>query len=258
LGELEEARRQVEASGRKLSLFADRAPIAVLELDPQGLVTQVNPGAELLFGYTGAEMIGRHVKDRLVLPELRPEFDRQWSHLIESREPLSALKIRSPRRDGLQVVCEWTVTPLVNPEGTLIAVIAQGQDVTRQLEAERMKKEFTSTLSHELRTPLTSIIGSLQLINAGVLGDLTPEIAELTGVAERNGQRLLDLINDILDIEKADSGKLALSPEVFDLDELVREAMLLNKAFAERFGVRFQAHGDLRGGQVFVDRKRLL
>ena len=262
LGELEEARRHVEASGRKLTLFAERAPIAVLELDPQGLVTQVNPGAELLFGYAGAEMIGKPVKDRMVLPELRAEFDRQWAHLVETREPLSALKIRSPRRDGLQVVCEWSVTPLVNLEGTLIALIAQGQDVTRQLEAERMKKEFTSTLSHELRTPLTSIIGSLQLINSGVLGDLTQDIAELTAVAERNGTRLLDLINDLLDIEKIESGKLTLVPEVFGLAELMREALVLNKAFAERFKVRFEMSGGTRGAPpphpVLADRKRLL
>ena len=258
LGELEEARRQVEASGRKLSLFADRAPIAVLELDAQGTVTQVNPGAEVLFGYSAAEMIGRQIKDRLVLPELRPEFDRQWAHLIESREPLSALRIRSPRRDGLQVVCEWTVTPLVNPEGTIIAVIAQGQDVTLQLEAARLKKEFTSTLSHELRTPLTSIIGSLQLINSGVLGDLTQDIGELTAVAERNGTRLLDLINDLLDIEKIESGKLTLAPEVFSLSDLVREALVLNKAFAERFKVRFELKGEPPARSVQVDRKRLL
>ena len=75
-----------------------------------------------------------------------------------------------------------------------------------------MKQEFTSTLSHELRTPLTSIIGSLQLINSGVMGDVPRTIGELTVVAERNGQRLLDLINDLLDIEKIESGKLALAP----------------------------------------------
>ena len=258
LGQLEEARRQVEASGRKLALFAERAPIAVLELDPQGRVTQVNPGAELLFGYTAAELTGAPAKERLVLPELQGEFDRQWAQLIASREPITALKIRTARRDALQIVCEWTVTPLVNPDGTIVAVIAQGQDVTRQLEAERMKKEFTSTLSHELRTPLTSIIGSLQLINSGVLGDLTQDVAELTAVAERNGQRLLDLINDILDIEKIESGKLSLVPEVFRLGELVREAIVLNKAFAERFRVRFEFTGSEADGLVHADRKRLL
>ncbi len=262
LGELEEARRQVEASGRKLALFAERAPIAVLELDADGRITQINPAGELLFGFASAEMIGNPVRNKLVLPELHAEFDRQWSQLLSTREPVTGLRIRSPRRDGLQVVCEWTVTPLVNPEGKVIALIAQGQDVTRQLEAERMKKEFTSTLSHELRTPLTSIIGSLQLINSGVLGDLSQDVAELTAVAERNGTRLLDLINDLLDIEKIESGKLTLVPEVFKLGELVREAIVLNKAFGERFKVRFELQGAPADGAadraVHADRKRLL
>jgi signal transduction histidine kinase len=150
------------------------------------------------------------------------------------------------------------VTPLVNPEGTVIAVVAQGRDVTAQREAERVKREFTSTLSHELRTPLTSIIGSLQLINTGIVGDVPKEVADLTVVAERNGQRLLDLINDILDIEKMESGKLTLNPEPLRLDELVRESMVLNQAFADRFKVRFEVDGELSRREVTADRKRLL
>ena len=257
LVELEEARRQVEASGRKLALFAERAPIAVLELDPQGRVLDVNRAAEILFGYAAGELVDGHVK-KLVHPEFHAEFDANWAKLISSREPQAGVRIRNPRRDGLDVVCEWTVTPLVNTEGRIVAVIAQGQDITRHLEAERLKKEFTSTLSHELRTPLTSIIGSLQLINSGVMGEVGRDVAELTTIAERNGQRLLDLINDILDIEKIESGKLTMNPEVFGLGELVREALVLNKAFGERFGVRFEANGPIAARPVHADRKRLL
>jgi PAS domain S-box-containing protein len=256
LVELEEARRQVEASGRKLALFAERAPIAVLELRPDGTVSEVNQAAELLFGYAAAELVGGSVK-KLVRLEFHAEFDRTWQELLAKRESMAGLKIRNPRRDGIDLICEWTVTPLVNPDHEVIAVIAQGRDVTAQVEAERMKKEFTSTLSHELRTPLTSIIGSLQLINSGVMGKVEREIAELTEVAERNGQRLLDLINDILDIEKIESGKLALAPELIAVDELVREAMVLNKAFAERFKVRFEWRGDVPERKVFADRKRV-
>ncbi|MDF3010329.1 MAG: sensor hybrid histidine kinase, partial [Burkholderiales bacterium] len=221
LGELDEARRQVEVSGRKLALFAERAPIAVFELDPSAVVTQVNHAAELLFGYAASELAGGSIK-RLVRPEFHAEFDREWEKLLASRQPIAGITVRNPRRDGIDLVCEWTVTPLVNAEGDLISVIAQGRDITARLEAERMKKEFTSTLSHELRTPLTSIIGSLQLINSGVLGDAPKDIGELTAVAERNGQRLLDLINDILDIEKIESGKLTLVSQALRLDELVR------------------------------------
>ena len=257
LVELGEARRQVEASGRKLTLFAERAPIAVMELDPDGTVREVNHAAELLFGYAAPELIGGHLR-KLVLPKYHPEFERQWTELVSTREPMAGVLVRNPRRDGIELVCEWSVTPLVNAEGSLIAVIAQGRDITAQLEAERMKKEFTSTLSHELRTPLTSIIGSLQLINSGVLGDVAGDVGELTTVAERNGQRLLDLINDILDIEKIESGKLTLVPEIIRVDELVRESIVLNKAFGERFKVRYEASGGLPERTVNADRKRLL
>src|SRR5882672_6749725 len=257
LVELGEARRQVEASGRKLTLFAERAPIAVLELDPDGTVREVNHAAELLFGYAGQELIGGHLR-KLVLPKYHADFERQWAELVSTREPVAGVVVRNPRRDGIELVCDWSVTPLVNAEGSLLAIIAQGRDITAQLEAARMKKEFTSTLSHELRTPLTSIIGSLQLINSGVLGDIAGDVGELTTVAERNGQRLLDLINDILDIEKIESGKLTLVPEIIRVDELVRESIVLNKAFGDRFKVRYEATGGLSERTVNADRKRLL
>ena len=184
LVELEAARREVEASGRKLDLFAERAPIAVLELDARGVITEVNQAAEVLFGYAAAELVGRHMRV-LVKPEFQDEFAHRWGRIVEERQSETGL-IRSPRRDGVEVLCEWTVTPLVNGEGTIIAVVAQGRDVTAQREAERVKNEFTSMLSHELRTPLTSIIGSLQLINTGIVGALPKDVTELTVVAERN------------------------------------------------------------------------
>jgi PAS domain S-box-containing protein len=259
LVELDEARRQVEASGRKLALFAERAPIAVLELDAEGRIQRLNQAAENLFGWSSNELAQQSASMKvLVHPEFHADFDAQWRQLIDTRTPVAHLRVRNPRRDGLELVCEWNVTPLVNPEGGVVGVIAQGQDITRQLEAEQMKKEFTSTLSHELRTPLTSIIGSLQLVNSGVLGDVDKEVMELTTVAERNSQRLLDLINDILDIEKIESGKLTMMPELLSLDELVGESLVLNKGFAERYQVRYEARGTLLPVQVKADRKRLL
>src|SRR3954447_24246091 len=134
LVELQEARRQIEASGRKLALFAERSPIAVLELDAQGMVHEVNHAAELLFGYAADELAGKSVK-QIILPKYQPDFEREWAALMASRQPMAGVKVRNPRRDGLTVVCEWTVTPLVNPAGQIISVIAQGRDITAQLEA---------------------------------------------------------------------------------------------------------------------------
>jgi signal transduction histidine kinase len=182
----------------------------------------------------------------------------KWAGFMRSGKPVVALPYHNVRRDGVELVCEWSITPLVSPGNRVLSVIVQGRDITQQLEAERMKQEFTSTLSHELRTPLTSILGSLQLINSGVFGDLEQDVAELAQVAERNSHRLLDLINDILDIEKIESGKLTLFPEPLPLGTLLQEAVKLNQAFAERFNVKVALSADLPHVIVNVDVKRIL
>jgi PAS domain S-box-containing protein len=257
LSELQEARRQVEASGRKLALFAERSPISVIELDADARVTHLNQVAEIIFGYASSELIGQH-SSILFSETTRGEFADYWARIVANGESLTGIRTQNLRHDGIEITCEWTITPLVNQENLLLSVIAQGQDITQRLEVERMKNEFTSTLSHELRTPLTSIIGSLQLINSGVMGEVDGEIAELTGIAERNSQRLLDLINDLLDIEKIESGKLSLDMETCSIADLANEAMLLNRAFAERYKVSFEAQGDFPNVPVHADRKRLL
>jgi PAS domain S-box-containing protein len=258
LADLTEAHREVAASGRKLALFAERAPIAVFEMDDNATILEMNPAAENIFGYPAADLTGRSLI-RMLIPAEGGVIDRPWwETFVASRQPASHVRTNCVRRDGLEITCEFSLTPLVNEDGDLLSVIAQCRDVTQELEAERLKKEFTSTLSHELRTPLTSIIGSLQLLNSGVMGEIDKEILELTTVAERNAQRLLDMINDILDIEKIESGKFQLNPETVALDELVRESLVLNQAFGERFGVRFQAIGEPVQVTVNVDRKRVL
>ena len=257
LVELDEARRQVEASGRKLALFAERSPIAVFEFDARGNVLTVNPAAENLFGFTTNEIVGKAGTGFMFAGELEAEVSNHWRAFIADRKPVFGLRYRNIRRDGTELTCEWNLTPLVSADNKVVSVIIQGRDITQQLEAERMKQEFTSTLSHELRTPLTSIIGSLQLINSGVLGDIDKDVLELTTIAERNGQRLLDLINDILDVEKIESGKLTLFLEVVELGELITESLTLNRGFADRFKVCLAAR-DLAPVKVSADRKRVL
>jgi PAS domain S-box-containing protein len=256
--ELIDAQREIQASGRKLALFAERAPIAVFEMDANGTILDMNPAAETVFGHAAAELVGRNLVRTLIPPDETALDQRWWEEFAARRNPEAGIRARCLRRDGLEVVCEFSLTPLVNETQDLVSVIAQCRDMTQQLEAERVKKEFTSTLSHELRTPLTSIIGSLQLVNTGMFGELDADAAELTVVAERNAQRLLDLINDILDIERIDAGRFSLQPEDIALDELVRESLVLNRAYADRFGVRLMLRADLPRVFVRADRRRLL
>jgi len=258
LDSLLEAHREVQAYGRKLSLFSERAPIAVFELDARATILNMNPAAENLFGYAAPEMVGRNLFTMLLGADERARTESWWNEMVRDGKPTTITAERCLRRDGLELTCEWTLTPLVNDDNRVTSVVLQGRDITQQRASERVRSEFTSTLSHELRTPLTSILGSLQLVQSGALGELDAEQAELISVAERNGQRLLDLINEVLDIEKIESGRLALVPEPIGLKGLLEESLRLNQGFADRFKVRLALVGEPADVTVRADRKRLM
>ena len=258
LDSLLEAHREVQAYGRKLSLFSERAPIAVFEVDPRATILDMNPAAENLFGYASPEMVGRNVLTMLLAGDDRERTQKWWEDFVASGKPATIMAENCMRRDGLALACEWTMTPLVTEEGQVGSIVMQGRDITQQRAAERVRSEFTSTLSHELRTPLTSILGSLSLLRSGVLGDVPKEQEEIVEIAERNGRRLLDLINEVLDIEKIESGRLTLEPEPLELGELLRESLRLNQGFADRFQVRLALEGEVPSAVVRADRKRLM
>jgi len=258
LDSLLEAHRAVEAYGRKLALFSERAPIAVFEVDPRATILDMNPAAENLFGYAGPEMVGRNGITMLFGGDDRVRTEQWWADFVAAAKPATIVAEHCVRRDGLEITVEWTLTPLVNDENKITSVVLQGRDITQQRAAERVRSEFASTLSHELRTPLTSILGSLQLLRSGVLGDVPKEQDEVVEIAERNGQRLLDLINEVLDIEKIESGRLTIVPEPVAIDHLVRESLRLNQGFADRFLVRLALEGAPPPAVVRADRKRLM
>ncbi|MCZ8254097.1 MAG: ATP-binding protein, partial [Polaromonas sp.] len=120
----------------------------------------------------------------------------------------------------------------------VIGFFSLGTDITELRRIDRMKTEFVSTVSHELRTPLTSIRGSLGLISGGVAGELPEAVKSLVGIAKNNCERLIRLINDILDSEKIESGKLRLDLQIVDLRLLVQQALTANEGFAGQHGVR--------------------
>jgi signal transduction histidine kinase len=123
---------------------------------------------------------------------------------------------------------------------------------------ERLKDEFVSTVSHELRTPLTSISGSLGLLMGNAAGDLPKPMARLLAIAHTNSQRLVRLVNDILDIEKMEAGRFVFTFRRVDVRQLVELAIEANRAFAEGYGVRMRLEDCRPGADVRADPDRLL
>jgi signal transduction histidine kinase len=118
-------------------------------------------------------------------------------------------------------------------------VLLIARDITERKAVERLKGEFVATVSHELRTPITAIRGALGLLEAGVGGEIPPQATELLDLARANTERLLRLVNDILDFEKAEGGKLALDLQVMDLSALISTSVAAAGPFAASLGVSY-------------------
>ncbi len=127
-----------------------------------------------------------------------------------------------------------------------------------QRRMERLKNEFISIVSHELRTPLTSIHGALGLINTGLGGELQPRARQLVDVAYRNSQRLVRLVDDILDLQKIESGAMAFQLHPLEVRPLLEQSIEANQSYAGRLGVALALAGAPAGVRVYGDADRLM
>lgn len=127
-----------------------------------------------------------------------------------------------------------------------------------QSRVERMKDEFLATVSHELRTPLTSIVGVLRLLSAGAVGPLGPEAQELADMAQRNGERLSHLIDDVLDLTKLEGNRMVLQLRSSLLNVLLQESVQANQGYADAYGVSLALDCTPAAANALVDERRLL
>jgi len=157
-----------------------------------------------------------HLDDRA---RLRADFEAS----LRSGTPLDS-ECRIVRPDGTVRTTQTLGEVVRDEQGAPLRMVGTVQDVTERYEAERIKDEFISIVSHELRTPLTSIRGSLGLLESGMLGALPAQGQRMVEIAVKNTDRLVRLINDILDIERIESGQIDMHPVSCDGSELIEQA----------------------------------
>jgi signal transduction histidine kinase len=176
-------------------------------------------------------------------------------------ELLPCFEHRCRGQDGTWHWLQWNAT--VNVEEGIFYGVARNITEQKRLEAEHrqvelMKSEFVSTVSHELRTPLTSIRGSLGLLEGGILGELPPQAQDMVRIARTNTERLIRLINDILDLEKMESGKLDFQLEPLELGTLLAQAVEAHQGYAKECDARVELALEAPGARALVDGDRFL
>lgn len=250
--ERKKAEQELRASEARVRSIVESMPVGLLILDKQGYVEIVNPHGEDMLGYRFEQLVGEHVS--LLFPK-HPELDsRKFTENPFDKLVGRVREFEAQRRDGEVFPAEMTLTEWNTVDG--MRYLAIMLNVADRHELERMKREFVSTVSHELRTPLTSIRGSLTLLAVGALGKLNDNADKAVKIAERNTVRLINLINDLLDIEKLEAGKLEMTFADVAADGVIDRSVESVRSFAEQYGIKFDVKKS--DARVFADGDRLV
>jgi PAS domain S-box-containing protein len=227
----------------------EAAPDTMVVVNHTGEIVLLNLQAEKEFGYRRDELLGQNIKK--IIPERVAE--RLIANGLRSSLTLQTeTELTGRRKDGGEFPIEIMLSPLESAERILVI-----RDISVRRQTERLKDEFVATVSHELRTPLTSISGSLGLLAGQWASKLPESAARLLTIAHTNSQRLARLLNDILDIEKLESGRVVFALSKIAVRSLVENAIDDNRGFAGSYGVQVRLDAASVDVDVNADPDRL-
>ena len=246
--------------------IVDSSEDAIVSKDLHSIVMSWNKGAERTFGYSAEEMIGRSIIQ--LLPPDRVDEEAQIIARLQRGERVEHYETVRRRKDGQLIDVSLTISPIRNAEGVIVGASKIARDITKPKEALRdlaeaheqlkradtIKAEFLATLSHELRTPLNAILGWVQILKDGATDE---DLAQAVPIIERNVRAQAQLIEDLLDMSRIESGKLNLDMQAVDLAEIVNASIETVRPAAQGKEIRLTSACSSIDGVVMGDKNRL-
>jgi len=250
--EIEQAAEALRVSEARFRGFALGSSDWFWETDAQHHISYMSEGVSTTgFGVRPAELLGRTRWELAADAAGETEFWRRHAAMLDRHEPFRDFAY-SWRRHGISSTASISGDPMFDGDGSFIGYRGTGRDITQQIRAESSmrdakeaaetanlaKSQFLANISHELRTPLNAVIGFSEMVEQGLAGPVQPRQREYMGLVLQSGQHLLTVINDILDLARADSGKFELydEPEV-DLRQIADASIALMRHRSEAGGV---------------------
>ncbi|MDW5377491.1 PAS domain S-box protein [Halomonas sp. HP20-15] len=259
--QLQAMEQALKLSEAQFRVAFDTAPQGMALVSLEGRFIEVNRTLCTMLGFEREALLTTEFQHLTHPDDLALDLDLV-GQLIRDEIPQYQLTKRYFTQDGKMLWGLLSVSLVRDGKQRPLYFVSQIQDVTEQRQLDRLKSEFVAVVSHELRTPLTSIKGALALINGGVMGEVPGAINDMLGLAQRNTERLGQLVDDLLDWEKLAADKLAFEFRTLDLRELLEDALASNRGYADSYGVHLALQGaarvsvevdGLRFGQVMAN-----
>jgi PAS domain S-box-containing protein len=276
--------RKADVAALRLVAIVESSDDAIVSKDLNGIVTSWNIAAERMFGYTAEDMIGQSITRIIPSDRLAEE-----THVLRQvRAGLRVDHFETVRQDkwGRPIDISLTVSPILGRDGRVIGASKIARDITkhkrllemqreaqareeaarrevleienrRVQEGSRLKGEFVANMSHELRTPLNSIMGFAEMMADQRLGPMPPKYAGFSSLILKSAGHLLQLINDILDLAKVESGKIDLTPQPVLLSAIVQDVASIAGGLARPRHIRIETCVDPAVDDVQLDPNRL-
>mgnify|MGYP002620876291 CR=1 FL=1 len=275
IGSLIEQERINKELGKETVLrqaILDSANLSIISTDINGVIRSFNRAAEKMLGYSAKELVGKAKPDifhdseeleeraRVLSWEQNKQIAAGMEVLLEkaSKGEADEQQWSYVRKNGSQFQIMLSVTVLRNKNGRITGYLFIGSDITERLAVDKLKSEFISTVSHELRTPLTSIMGAIGVVLSKASEGMSEKARRLLTTARRNSEHLTLLINDILDLEKIESGKLEFEIDELDLVTFSNAAVEANQEYATQKGISLEFNTSLETARVMADSHRLM
>ncbi|NJR62258.1 MAG: PAS domain S-box protein [Cyanobacteria bacterium CRU_2_1] len=222
---LKQAEAAFKASEAKFRSLSESSPIGVFMANAEGQNVYTNPRAQEICGYSFEEALGEGWS-RFVHPDDLQTLLNDWtSNALEQKGSVYE-EVRYVRKDGtVRRYGRVQIVPILEADETPIAYMGTIEDITQQREIDQMKSEFISIVSHELRTPLTSMQAALSLLVEKIINPISEEGETIIQIASDGVDRLVRLVNDILDLERLESGKIRLEKRLCNTADLIAIAV---------------------------------
>lgn len=254
LMELQEARDQADAHSHLLRSILEAVGEGIIMVDNRGTCAAANHLMGELLGMKPEEVQGcsiHHLKQAAAQVFQEPDA-MDWKPGRQDADRIMLTTRGEPKR-----VFQQFSAPVERESGGQIGQLYVYRDVTREAELDQMKTDFTALVAHELRTPMTSIKGALGLLLGGAGGELSDDAREMLEIALHNTERLVRLVNDILDVTRLESGKMVMKRSPLDVSRIAKQAAAELDAFAGERGVRVELELAPNLPRVIADADRI-